>query len=128
MPPKGTINKHGTQYAYERHLKLGIPACKECLAANSEHTRKVKEKSKKASASVYMEALETEPDVTENLDRLAELRDQLKQVRAAMATSSQMHIAGLSKERREIAKEIKELEAAQNETKEVDALEALLQM
>lgn len=128
MPKKGTINKHGTKYAYERHLKLGIPPCEDCLAANKTHTEKTRKNSTKASANVYMEALESEPEVEENLDRLAELRDQLKQVRAAMATSSQMHIAGLSKERREIAREIKELEDAQTETTEEDPLEALFNM
>lgn len=123
----------GTITAYNRHRRERESPCKPCREAKANEgtpgkAKKVTEKASKATSTLYTEALREEPEVEENLDRLAELRDALRGVRAAMASSSPMHIAGLSKERRELAKEIKELENALTETKEVDPLEELLKI
>lgn len=134
MPlPPTTYTDCGTVTAYNRHRRAREAPCKACAEAKAnggtaERANKVTEKASKATYSAYGEALAIEPEVSADLDRLAELREALRGVRAAMRTSSPMHIAGLSKERRELAKEIKELESAQSETKEEDVLETIFNM
>lgn len=118
----------GTRRGYQDHINKKETPCAACKRANTEHVKEVKAGKAKISAEDYRGALLEEPDVDPDLDRLIELRESLKHVRAAMKVSSPMHIAGLSKERREISKEIEELENPTNQIDEEDPLEALARM
>lgn len=130
-----TYEDCGTITAYNRHRRARENPCEPCRRAKksektgtAETAKKTTEKAARATSGTFAETLAAEPDVTENLDRLAELREALKGVRAAMRCSSPMHIAGLSKERRDLAKEIEDIENPASKAEEEDPLEALLKM
>lgn len=93
-------NQHGTNYGYQRHRRARENACPECLEAHRVYRNGLTAKAAAAVAAGYGEALDDELPVEEPLNVLADHRENLRTIRAAMrAQTSARVLPGLSRQR-----------------------------
>ena len=105
--------QHGTNYGYQLHYRAGEPPCPECRGAHRVYRAGLRAKAAEAAATSHAEALDAEPAVPEALDVLADHRENLRIVRAAMRDPGAVRsLAGLSKRRAELVAVIAKTEAA----------------
>lgn len=108
---------HGTRSAYNACSKRPEGACEACKRAAAEYEANRRREAKMRAAADFSEALELEPEVETDLDELDDLRDNLRLVRARMKVAkSDPSAAALSKQRMDIVRRIKELEAELNKS------------
>lgn len=104
--------QHGTNSGYQRHRRAGEPACPECREAHRIYRAGLRAKTAETAAAGFAEALDAEPAVPEALDVLADHRENLRIVRAAMRDPGAVRsLAGLSKRRAELVAVIAQAEA-----------------
>lgn len=114
----GGLAPCGTQSAYRRHKKRGEEACDECLAANNAavkayQARKRDEAAARLSVAPTVVSLPTvESDSCD--DVLADLKENLAIVKAAMGEAAPREVAQLSKRRQELVAAIAK-ESGKNE-------------
>lgn len=105
--------RHGDHAGYLAHRRRGEQACQPCLDGEAEYKRMERLNAKAQAAKDFAAALESEPAVAEGLDVLADLRENLRFVRAAMRNvKSTRELPALSKQRAELVAQIKNLETA----------------
>ena len=105
-------DKCGTPAGYHAHYRRGEEACEDCKRATAEYEAGRRREAKMRAAEDFREALELEPEVEDHLDELEDLKDNLRLVRARMKVAkSDPSAAALSKQRMDIVRRIKELEA-----------------
>ncbi|WP_222595550.1 hypothetical protein, partial [Kocuria flava] len=76
--------QHGTNASYQAHYRAGEEPCPECREAHRLYRAGLRAKAADAAAASYGAALDAEPAVPEGLDVLADHRENLRIVRAAM--------------------------------------------
>lgn len=103
----------GTLAAYRRHRRHGEQACEACLAAVAADKAERKVEGRKREAAVVRLAVAAQPIVQadEGIDDLADARQNLRLIRAAMDEATPSSMAALSKRRDELVDRIKKLEA-----------------
>lgn len=112
----------GTLAAYRRHKRKDEPVCGPCAEANRADKNERKDQERELSGLAVGVALESESDVDE-LDPLAEAKDNLRILRAALrADPPHNTIAALTKRRDEAVDRIRQIMA---ETPEVSAFDQL---
>ncbi|MFI7585380.1 hypothetical protein ACH9DO_16545 [Kocuria sp. M1N1S27] len=105
--------QHGTNSGYQRHRRAGERACPKCREAHRVYRAGLRAKTSDAAAAGFAEALNAEPEVSEGLDVLADHRENLRYVRAAMRDPGAVRsVASLSKRRAELVAVIAQAEAA----------------
>lgn len=105
--------QHGTNYGYQLHYRAGEKACPECRDAHRVYRAGLRAKASAAVAADYGAALDTEQPVEQPLDVLADHRENLRIVRAAMRNPGAVRsLPGLSKRRAELVAAIAQAEAA----------------
>jgi len=112
----------GTLAAYRRHKRNDEPVCDPCAEANRADKNGRKDQERELSGAAFTAALESEAEVDE-LDPLAEAKDNLRILRAALrADPPHNTIAALTKRRDEAVDRIRQIMA---ETPEVSAFDQL---
>ena len=112
----------GTLAAYRRHKRNDEPVCEPCAEANRLDKNDRKDQERESSGLAVGAALAVEADVDE-LDALAEAKDNLRILRAALrADPPHNTIAALTKRRDEAVDRIRKIMA---ETPEVSAFDQL---
>lgn len=105
--------QHGTNPGYQAHYRAGEQPCPECREAHRLYRGGLRAKAAEAAAISHAETLDAEPAVPEGLDVLADHRENLRIVRAAMRDPSAVRsLAGLSKRRVELVAVIAKAETA----------------
>ena len=101
----------GTPAAYRRHRRRGEAVDDACArAARNQKNERVSSK-RDATAAVVQLAIAAAPPVSEDIDPLAEARESLRMVKAAMEAGAP-GTAALSKQHMELVSQIARLEAA----------------
>lgn len=103
----------GTLAAYRRHRRHGEQACDACLTAVAADKAERKADGRKREAAVVRLAVAAQPVIQadEEIDDLADARQNLRLIRAAMDEATPSSMAALSKRRDELVDRIKKLEA-----------------
>lgn len=114
----------GTPAAYRRHKRKGEDVCGPCAEANRSDKNARMDEDRAVSGAAVGLALSAESDVDE-VDALAEAKDNLRIVRAALRSEPPHNtIAALTKRRDELVDRIRLIMA---ETPEVSAFDQLAQ-
>lgn len=101
----------GTPAAYRRHRRRGEPVDDACAAAaRDQKNSRSRAKREKTSEVVALAVAETPVDETP-IDELAEARDTLRMITAAMKAGAP-GLASLAKQRMELVAQIRKLEGA----------------
>lgn len=105
----------GTPAAYRRHLRKGEPACAECLAAvaaqkmaSLDGDREVRKLSVLAAVT-DLPPSDDLPDAGDDFDPLADAKENLRLVKAALDNAVPREVATLSKRRQELVALIADL-------------------
>jgi len=110
----------GTVAGYHAHRRREEDACGSCKLAMAEDKQQKRLDEAAMAAASFEAAINAEPDIEPEVDELDDLRENLRYLRAAMRVSKGTRdTASLSKQRAEIVRRIKELEAEQNKSKGV---------
>jgi hypothetical protein len=105
--------QHGTNSGYQQHYRAGEEPCADCREAHRAYRAGLRAREAAAAAASYGEALDSEEPVEEPLDVLADHRENLRIVRAAMRDGAAVRsLASLSKRRAELVAVIAQAEAA----------------
>lgn len=100
----------GTFTAYKRHLRRGESVDEACAEAARGQKNARKDAERAESAALVALAVD-DVQLPAEMDELADARENLIIVRAAMAAAPANAVAGLSKRRQELVAEIRRLES-----------------
>lgn len=96
------LKPHGTPAAYRRHLRHGEKPCEACRLAVAEYKRNLRQTHKRLNALPVALAVAEAAPVPEEIDAVADARENLRVITAAMAAAPPQALAGLSKRRQEL--------------------------
>lgn len=99
----------GTITAYQRHKRRKEPVDALCAQAARDQKNKRMAAKRSEAAEKYVANQEAEP-VPESVDELADARENLRLVRAAMKNCHPRDLAPLSKRRQELVERIRQLD------------------
>lgn len=92
----------GTPAAYRRHLRNHEPPCEACREAAAKYKRGLRQVRKRLAAAPVVLAVAEAAPVPDVIDVVADAKENLRIVAAAMAAAPPQALAGLSKRRQEL--------------------------